>query len=88
MEFGDKFKYFVEELGRAEIASIDPAQASQQGPPVDPSTIRTTRIGDRFEREPVQAPSIVALKRAQQASSSKKQKWMFKKSSYQNALEV
>lgn len=79
MEFDCKFKCYVGEPGRADLA-----QASQHGPPADIPTERTTRVVDQFDHEPVQAPHLVALKRDQQAASSKIQRWLFKKSSYQN----
>ena len=46
MEFGDKFKSSVGEPGKAKTSTIDLAQASHQEPPVDPPTVRTTRLVD------------------------------------------
>lgn len=40
---------------------------------------------NRFEKEPVQAPNVVALKRAKIAAFEKKKQLLFKRSSDQNA---
>ena len=62
-ELGDKFKSSVKEFK---------AGQPSQDPPVDPPAKRRTRVFNRFENEPVQAPNVVALKHAKLAASDKK----------------
>lgn len=75
-ELGDKFKSSVEIL-RVE----QPSQAT----PGDSSTPRTTQFVDHFEKEPVQAPHIISIKKKKLRDASKKKNIMFKRNSDQNA---
>lgn len=76
-ELGEKFKTFADES----IINLH-----TQAHPISTSFACTSRVVDRFEEEPVQAPNVVALKRARLDESAKKGQLLFKRSSNQNAL--
>ena len=75
-ELGDKFKSYVDE-SRMYMPS--------QAPHVVPPPVQTSRVVDRFEEEPTQAPNVVAVKRAKMAKSADKRQALFKRISDQNA---
>lgn len=74
-EFGNNFKASVDEP-RIYIPN--------QTATIVPTPMRITRGLDRFDKEPAQAPNVVALKRAKLAKSAERGQLLFKKSSYQN----
>ncbi|KAL7602938.1 hypothetical protein Lser_V15G19704 [Lactuca serriola] len=75
-EFGDKFKSSISE---------PKIYLPNQDAPVVPPPTKSTRVVNRFEKEPVQAPHIVELKRARQGKDVEKGQLLFEKNSDQNA---
>ena len=71
-EFGDKFKTTIEEPIATESSPSAPVQPTQHDNIVDPPSVRTIVIVDRFEKEPVQANPRITIKQAKRRVTAEK----------------